>query len=223
MNHKKIAALIILILSCSLSYFWGYRTAGTSTANSPETSNSASKNDNAPVTIANDFVNVTDVNNTLDRMKEKFGIKEWSESLNRHYAKPSREGILNLEVFNDGDEENTNLPTGEIKVISLIVPKTSVIEVLKEFGLNNAEYYFENFLSENREKSYGLKSIEIGGILVDVQHWSDYQDRFYDIRFAYFLDEKVKQRYLNLTNNQHLNSFKINTRLEELFKPVKKR
>ena len=152
MNHKKIAALIILILSCSLSYFWGYRTAGTSTANSPETSNSASKNDNAPVTIANDFVNVTDVNNTLDRMKEKFGIKEWSESLNRHYAKPSREGILNLEVFNDGDEENAHLPTGEIKVISLIVPKTSVIEVLKEFGLSNAEYYFENFFSENREK-----------------------------------------------------------------------
>ena len=223
MNHKRIGALIILIISCSLSYFWGYRAASSSTANSPETSNSASKNDNAPVTLANDFVNVTDVKNTLDRMKEKFGIKEWSGSLNHHYADPSREEIINLEVFNDGDEENTNLPTGEIKVISLLVPKTSVIEVLKEFGLSNAEYYFENFLSENRENSYGIKSIEIGGILVDVQHWSDFQDRIYGIRFAYFLDEKVKQRYLNLTNNQHLNSFEINNRLEELFKPVKKR
>ncbi len=223
MNHKKIAALIILILSCSLSYFWGYRAAGTSTTNSPETSNSASTNDNAPVTIANDFVNVTDVKSTLNRMKEKFGIKEWSGSLNHHYANPSREEIINIAVFNDGEEENAFLPSGEIKVISLMVPKTRVIEVLKEFGLSNAEDYFENFLSEDRENAYGLKSIEIGGILVDVQHWSDYPDFMYDIRFAYFLDEKVKQRYLNLTNNQHLNSFKINTRLEELFKPVKKR
>lgn len=223
MNHKKIAALIILILSCSLSYFWGHRASSSSTANSPEASNSASKNDNAPVTLANDFVNVTDVKSTLDRMKEKFEIKEWSVSLNHHYAYPSKKEIINLEVFNDGDEENTHIPTGEIKVISLLVSKTSVIEVLKEFGLSNAEYYFENFLSENQENSYGIKSIEIGGILVDVQRWSEFKDRIYGIRFAYFLDEKVKQRYLNITNNQHLNTIEINRRLEELFKPVKKR
>lgn len=223
MNHKRIGALIILIISCSLSYFLGYRAASSSTANSPETSNSASKNDNAPVTLANDFVNVTDVKSTLDRMKEKFEIKEWSVSLNHHYAYPSKKEIINLEVFNDGDEENTHIPTGEIKVISLLVSKTSVIEVLKEFGLSNAEYYFENFLSENQENSYGIKSIEIGGILVDVQRWSEFKDRIYGIRFAYFLDEKVKQRYLNITNNQHLNTIEINRRLEELFKPVKKR
>lgn len=219
MEKNKLIVVVGVILACSTSYFIGYlngssvpkkensHVVNTISQSSESSSESFSYDPAKGRPEKNNLVWIQDVDWTRDKLKQKFGIGEWSNTKNVY--KGTSTSLDNAEFKIITDQESC-------KIISVTTKKKHVINVLNAFGVDAADVKFGDFLTSPIGPRHDTRSTYIDGVAIELYHWSDSPDDEYDILFEYMIEDKGGA-LSRITFDYKLSGAEIRSKIEHLY------
>ena len=219
MEKNKLIAVVGVILACSTSYFVGYlngssvpkeensHVVNTISQSSESSSESFSYDPAKGRPEKNNLVWIKDVDWTRDKLKQKFGIAEWSNTKNVYKGTSTSLDDAEFKIITDQES---------CKIISVTTKKKHVINVLKAFGVDAADVTFGDFLTSPIGPRHDARSTYIDGVAIELYHWSDSPDDEYDILFAYMIEDK-DGALSRITFDYKLSGAEIRSKIEHLY------